>query len=192
MLLHFALIALFGVFLPWIKGLEFLDPPLISAYTCMGVLFAGPASAQAFAGGGPRRDGTESTRPQTMHDALRRLIKALVYGEGLVLMFLTAGILTVNLTHPGRIRLPQLDTLAGTFVLGFMASALVAVAAAWLSLRYSEQIARMGMRFFFVAMLIGYYYGSLRIPDFALLGASVGALITLSLFYFLWREVVPR
>src|SRR5262245_33902051 len=50
--IHLALIAVFGVFLPWRKGLDFLDPVMTTAYVSLGALFAGPASAQAFAEAG--------------------------------------------------------------------------------------------------------------------------------------------
>src|ERR1017187_4424743 len=48
-LTHVALIAVFGVWLPWMKGIEFLDPVVLAAYACLGILFAGPVAAQAFA-----------------------------------------------------------------------------------------------------------------------------------------------
>jgi uncharacterized MnhB-related membrane protein len=192
MVLHLVLVAVFGVLLPWMKGLEFLDPSLITAYACFGALFAGPASIQAFQGGGPQRDGSKSTRPQTIKEALRRLLRSLAYGEALILIFLATGILTVNLTHPGRVRLPLLDVLGETALLGLAAACVVVVGVAWMSLRYSKQTTRNAMRLVYVAMLIGYYYRPLRIPDIALTGAAIGAVITLGLFYLLWREVVPR
>src|SRR5712691_3017664 len=50
-LIHVALVAVFGVYLPWQKGLDFLDPVITTAYACLSVLFAAPAAAQAFAAG---------------------------------------------------------------------------------------------------------------------------------------------
>lgn len=47
-LVHVALVAVFGVFLPWMKGIDFLDSVMTAAYACLGVLFAAPAAAQAF------------------------------------------------------------------------------------------------------------------------------------------------
>jgi hypothetical protein len=192
MLLHVVLIAVFGVLLPWWKGPEFLDPVLSSAYACLGILFAAPAAAQAFSGGGPRKDGTPTTRPQTMPDALLRIGRAVGYGEGLALIFLAAGVVTVNLTRSGSLRFPQLDTLAETAVLGLAASTAMAMAAAWLALRFSAATARRGMRVCFLALLAAYYYWSFRLPEIAVAGAAICALIALGLLYLVWREVAPR
>ena len=46
--IYLVLLIAFGVFLPWQKGLDFFDPALLAAYACLGVVFAGPAAAQAF------------------------------------------------------------------------------------------------------------------------------------------------
>ncbi|MEQ1947601.1 MAG: hypothetical protein ABL995_10455 [Bryobacteraceae bacterium] len=192
MLLHLILIAFFGVYLPWMKGLEFLDPPMISAYACLGALFAGPSAGQAFSGGGPRRDGTPSTRPQTMNEAGKRIVRALSYGEALIAIFLAAGILTVNFQRPGHWLLPQLDTLAEVVILGLAASVTVVTAVAWLSLRYSEKAARFGMRFLFLVMLLSYYYGSLRIAEYALPGTLLCSMAAVGFFYLLRREVIPQ
>lgn len=192
MLLHLILIAFFGVYLPWMKGLEFLDPPMICGYACLGALFAGPSAGQAFTGGGPRRDGTPTTRPQSWREAVGRIIRAMVYGETLIAVFLAAGILTVNFRHAGHWWLPQLDTLAASALLGAAASALVVVTVAWLSLRYSERAARFGMRFLLLVMLLAYYYESLRIAEYALPGTLFCSLAALGFFYLLRREVVPQ
>lgn len=191
MLLHIGLIVVFGVLLPWVKGLEFLDPVMASAYTCLGVLFAAPAAAQAFSSSQPPTV-SRPARPQTMNDALLRIARAVGYGEGLALIFLVAGVVTVDLTHGGRLRLPQLDTLAETALLGLAASFAMAVAAAWISLRFSANAARRGMRFCFLAMLVAYYYWSFRLPEIALMGAVICMLIGLALLYFVWREVAPK
>jgi hypothetical protein len=192
MVLHLILIAFFGVYLPWMKGIEFLDPPMISAYACLGALFAGPAAGQAFSGGGPRRDGTPSTRPQTMGDAAKRIVRALIYGEALIVIFLVAGILTVNFQRSGLWLLPQLDILGETVILGFAASTVVVSAVAWLSLRYSERAAKFGMRSLFLVMLLAYFYGSLRIAEYALSGTLLCFVAAFGFFYLLRREVVPQ
>src|ERR1700704_6683986 len=43
------ILAVFGVVLPLLKGLDFFDPLILGAYTCMGVVFAPPAAASSFA-----------------------------------------------------------------------------------------------------------------------------------------------
>src|SRR5262245_14842024 len=70
-LIHVALLAVFGVFLPWQKGLDFLDSVITTAYASLGVLFAAPAAAQAFAEG--RLDSPKA--------ALARVLVAVIYGE---------------------------------------------------------------------------------------------------------------
>ena len=94
-ILHLVLIAIFGVFLPLRKGLGFLEPIMITAYACLGVLFAAPAAAaSAFSKG----------RPQTMQEAGVRAAKAVGYGEGLALVMLIAGVVTVSVAS-GRVLL---------------------------------------------------------------------------------------
>ncbi len=83
-LVHIAVVAVFGVFLPWWLGYQFLDPVTIAAYCCLGVMFAAPAAAQAFA----------DSRPQSMRDALKRIAIAAIYGEGMALVILIAGMMT--------------------------------------------------------------------------------------------------
>src|SRR5438270_5832038 len=88
-LLHVALIVIFGVFLPFRKGLDFLDPVMISAYACLGALFAAPAAARLFAG----------RRPQSMREPAWLAAKAVGYGEGLALIMLCAGVATLRVSR---------------------------------------------------------------------------------------------
>src|SRR6266404_9994083 len=73
-LIHIGLIGVFGVFLPWRRGIEFLDPVMLSAYACLGVLFAAPTAAQAFA----------DSRPTSINAAIARILAAVLYGECIV------------------------------------------------------------------------------------------------------------
>ena len=41
-------IGVFGIFLPWQKGRDFLDAVILGAYACLGVVFAAPAAAAEF------------------------------------------------------------------------------------------------------------------------------------------------
>ena len=143
-MLHVALIAIFGVLLPQRKGIEFLDPVIVAAYACMGVIFAAPAAVVAFAKG----------RPQSMKQAFARACRAAGYGEGLALAMLTAGVITVNLGRRGRVRLPELDTLAESGLLGLAATITVALFAGWLTLRLSANTARLGVRVALLLLLV--------------------------------------
>src|SRR5271167_2876472 len=44
--MHLVLLAVFGILLPWLKGVEFMDPALPAIYACLGPLFAAPALVQ--------------------------------------------------------------------------------------------------------------------------------------------------
>lgn len=181
-LLHVALIAIFGVLLPQRKGIDFLDPVMISAYTCLGVIFAAPAAAATFATG----------RPQSMREALARAGKAAGYGEGLALIILMAGVVTVNLGRRGRVRLPELDTLAESGLLGAAATVAVALFAGWMTLRFSARVARTGMRLVFLLLLMAFFFHSSRLPEVGLAGAGLCATISGLLIFLLHREVNPR
>jgi hypothetical protein len=181
-ILHLALIAIFGVLLPQRKGIDFLDPVMISAYACMGVIFAAPAAAMAFAKG----------RPQSMKEAFARVAKAVGYGEGLALLLLLAGVATVNLSRAGRLRVPELDTLGESLLMGLTATIALALLAGWLTLRFSALAARTGMRAVLLLLLLAFLFRAQRLPEMALRGATLSVLISGIMVYLLHREVHPR
>jgi len=154
---------------------------MISAYACMGVIFAAPAAAVAFAKG----------RPQTMKDALGRAWKAVGYGEGLALTMLIVGVFTVNLGRRGRVHLPELDTLTESALLGLCATLAIALFAGWMTLRFSARMARMGMRMVFLLLLLVFFFRSSRLPEVGLTGAGLCLLISGLMVYLLHREVNP-
>jgi hypothetical protein len=163
--IHLALVAMFGVFLPWTKGLDFLDPVMTTAYVSLGVLFAAPAAAQAFAEGGA----------PSLKQILARIFVAAVYGEAMAVAMLVAGVATVSVTHR-RLLLPVLDTLASGGALGLSASLALASVAGWVTLRYSAAAARTAMRLIFLALLAAFFLRSRWLPDVA----GTGALISLA------------
>ena len=181
-LLYVALIAVFGVLLPWTKGLDFLDPVMTAAYACLGVLFAGPAAAEAFA----------EKRPDSLNAALRRVAKAVIYGEGLAVVMLIAGVATVSISRGRRLRLPELDVLGEAGLLGLTASTALALIAGWVTLRFSYGAARRALRFVFLAMLVAFYFWSRWLPDVALRGAALSAVIAGVMIFMLHRQVEPR
>ena len=181
-LLYCVLVGVFGVLLPWTRGLDFLDPAMTAAYACLGVIFAGPAAAEAFSG----------TRPDSMKAALGRIAKAVIYSEGLALAMLAAGVATVSVSRGMRLRLPELDVLAEAGLLGLAGSAALALMAAWLTLRYSRGVARRALRFVFLALLFAFFYWSRWLPDVALPGAALAAALAGAMFFALRRQLVPR
>jgi len=177
-----ALLALFGLLLPWWKGVDFLDPVMVGAYACLGGLFAVPTVARAFT----------QNRPHTWATALKRVLTSAAYGEGIALVMLAMGIATVNLTRRGRLRLPELDTLAETSLFGACLTLAFVAMAAWLSLRFSADTARRGARLGFLLLAIAFYYGSARLPEVARRGAAMAGAIAVAAGFLLYREIRAR
>jgi hypothetical protein len=180
-LLHLALIVIFGVLLPLRKGLAFLDPIMISAYACLGVLFAPPAAARAFASG----------RPQSMKEAWWRTAKAVGYGEGLALVMLIAGVASVSIDRR-RLLLPELDALAEAVALGLAGSIGLALLAGWMTLRFSAAAARFGMRGIFLVLLLLFFFRAQRLPEVPLRGVELSVAISALMIILLRREVHPQ
>jgi hypothetical protein len=171
--IHLALLAVFGVFVPWMKGLEFTDPAILSAYLCMSVVFAAPSAAEAF---------SSNDAPRSMAEASARILVAVFYGETLVVTMLLTGLVTLVSTHPrAALFPPDLPTLAAAGVLGITASFALAAAAAWITLRFSANAARSALRVIFLVLLLMFYYWSRWLPDFALTGALVCVILGIAM-----------
>jgi hypothetical protein len=180
-ILHLVLIAIFGVFLPLRKGLGFLEPIMITAYACLGVLFAAPAAAKAFS----------VSRPQTMREAGMRAAKAVGYGEGLALVMLIAGLVTVSVAH-GRALFPELDVLGEGAALGLAASVALALFSGWMTLRFSGAAARMGMRVIFIGLLVLFVFRGEALPEIPLRGVELSVALSALVVILLRREVHPK
>lgn len=180
-ILHLVLIAIFGVFIPLRKGLGFLEPIMITAYACLGVLFAAPAAANAFSKG----------RPQSMREAGVRAAKAVGYGEGLALVMLIAGVVTVSVAQE-RVLLPELDVLAEGALLGLAASTALALFSGWMTLRFSTAAARVGMRLVFMGLLILFVLQGSRLPEIPLRGVELSVALSALMVILLRREVHPK
>ncbi len=182
MLLHLALVAVFGILIPLWKGVDFFDPAITAAYACIGMIFAAPAAAQGFS----------ISRPQSMGEAFSRVGKAVLYGEVLAVLFTMVGVATVSLTHGPRLMLPELDVLGETALLGLTGSVAVAGLAGWVTLRFSATAARMGMRLIFLALLVAFFFSARRLPDVALGAAAYCVAIAAVAVLLMRREVAPR
>ncbi len=99
---YFVLLAVFGVLVPWQKGLDFLDPVILIAYLCLGGVFAGPAAVQLFA-----------DVPRSVGAAVGRVALATVWGEIIVLILAIAGMITVRVFHPGIFPLDPAALIGG-------------------------------------------------------------------------------
>jgi hypothetical protein len=160
-LLHLLLLAAFGIGIPRLKGVDFLDSQVLSAYACLGLLFAGPATAQSLSEGGA-----------VFAQAIARILAGVLYGEVVVIALLGTGIATVYLSNRGAyVPTPDWITVFGSVLFGLGASVLFASIAAWVTVRFSEGIARMSLRLMFFGLLVLFFYRGQRLQDVGLYGA---------------------
>jgi hypothetical protein len=155
-LVHIAIIAVFGVLFPWMRGIGFLDPVMTAAYACLGVLFAAPAAAQWF--------GME--RPRSLARAIACILRAVAYGEMMTVLILLAGFTTLYATRPFAFG-PDLETMALAGAFGIAASLATATIAGWMTLRLSAGAAQAGMRVLFLLLLCLFFFKAGWLPDVA-------------------------
>jgi len=176
-LLHFTLLAAFGIWIPRMKGLDFLDSPVLGAYACLGLIFAAPAAAQAFQDGFP-----------TFRQALARIFSSVLYGELVVAALLGAGIATIYMTRRGGfVPTPDWETVGRCALFGLSASAVLAFLAAWLTVQFSKRIAMICLRLAFFGLLILFYYRGQRLVDVGLTAAAA-CLVPAAVFLILLKR----
>ena len=142
--IYVLVIGVFGVFLPWQKGRDFLDSVILGAYACLGVVFAAPAAAPEF------------EKFPTIQKALARVAISVFYGELVAGLMLVLGITTVYVSRGGRIVVgPDLQSLAECAALGLMLSWAVSTAAVWISIRTSPGAAKTAVRLVFLGSARG-------------------------------------
>ena len=184
LLLNIAILLLFGVLFPWKKGLDFPDPVIITAYCCLGVLFAAPAAAQACA----------ENPPQTFPAAGARIFWCVVYGEIMALAMLAGGIATFNVAHwLGQFMYPTFSTAAPALALGITGSTAFASAAGAIALRFSAGAARAALRVMFLGLLVLFFFYSRWLPDVAATGALICLVLSVAILLALrWRMVAAQ
>jgi hypothetical protein len=157
------------------RGIEFFDPVMLSAYACLGILFAAPAAAQAFA----------AERPSSMAEVTARIGVAVLYGEVMVIAILMAGFATVYLSHTFLPIAPDLPGLAMANGFGLTASFAMAAVAGWIATKFSAVAARSAMRVMFLGLLVLFFFDSRWLPDVMGIGSlaavSVAAVALLGL-----------
>jgi len=165
MLVYLLVVGVFGVFLPWQKGKEFLDSVILGAYACLGVVFAAPAAAAVF------------EKFPTVRKALARIAISVLYGESIAGVMLLLGIITVYVSRAGRIVVgPNIRSVAECAALGLTLSLAVSTAAVCLSVRISPRAATMVVRLVFLVLLAAFYLRSGWLPTVALRGAGIALL----------------
>jgi hypothetical protein len=168
LLVYLLVVGIFGVFLPWQRGRDFLDSVILGAYACLGVVFAAPAAAPTF-----------ETFP-TIQEALARVVISVFYGELVAGAILALGITTVYVSHAGRVVVgPDLQSLGECAALGLMLSLAVSMAAVCVSVRVSPRAAKAVVRLVFLGLLAAFYLRSGWLPAVALRGAGIALLASI-------------
>jgi len=168
---YLLVIVVFGVFLPWQRGRDFLDAVILGAYACLGVVFAAPAAAPEF------------DRFPSIQAALARVAISVFYGELLAGGMLLLGIASVYASRGGRITVgPDLRSLAECAALGLTLSWAVSAATVWISLRTSPRVAKAVVRLVFLGLLAAFYLRSGWLPTVALRGAGIALVASVLLF----------
>ncbi|HZU24382.1 MAG TPA: hypothetical protein VFA04_02615 [Bryobacteraceae bacterium] len=144
-LISVAIIVLFGIVLPLSKGINFLDPLILSGCLVLSLVIVGPAAASSFSGPQPT-DGPA---------ALRRLGVVVLYAWALGDAVLAAGVMTVNLSGHYR----HMFMLSGSFLLAALACSAAAtifigIVSALTARRYSATAARNALRFVFLGIVL--------------------------------------
>jgi hypothetical protein len=156
-LLILGIVIVFGIALPWYKGLDFLDPVFIAVYALLALFFVGPASAEAFAGEEPVTNAPE---------ILRRSGTVLGYGWGIALLLLFAGMTSVNFKEwHGQPLLPPASFLIAVLLLSLTLSAVVVALSALLARRMTARAIKGMLRLIFLVVLIGVGFGNRLLPD---------------------------
>jgi len=175
---YLLVIVIFGVFLPWQRGRDFLDAVILGAYACLGIVFAASAAAPQF------------DRFPTIQEALARVAVSVFYGEILAGTILLLAIATVYALRGGRIVVgPDLQSLVECAALGFTLSWALSTATVWISLKTSPRAAKAALRLVFLGLLTAFYLHSGWLPTVALRGAGIALLASILLFVGLRREL---
>ncbi len=174
-LTYVGVILVFGVAVPAGKGIGFFDPVLLAAYACLGIVFAGPASAQAF-----------EQSPASMAQALGWIVKAALFGELLAVAMVGCGVATVYLTAHGYVFPPDLALIASAVGLGLAASLALAALAGWMRIRLTAGAARIALRMVYLALVALFYFKGRWLPA-VVAQATVFSLLAAVLFVLLLR-----
>jgi hypothetical protein len=168
--LHILLLVLFGIALPYRKGVDFFDPVILAAYACLGAVFAAPAAVPSL----PAAD---------LARARSRILVSVAYGELMTLAMLALGIGTVYWTHRRSFVLtPDLDSLLTASAFGLALSLALATLAVWMGLRFSASVAKVALRLVFFGLLLGFLWNARRLLEILLPGAGF-ALAVAALFW---------
>jgi len=116
---------MFGIYVPYRRGIDFFDTLLLVPYTCISFLFCAPVVIDSIYADG-RGGGV----------TLRHLVRGIAYGWFCGLIIVMAGIATVNcsLKQPQAV-LPPAAVLLSGLVISLLGCGFVAGLSAWISFR---------------------------------------------------------
>ena len=151
--IYVLLILVFGVAVPASKGLGFFDPTMLSAYACLGTVFAGPFAAHRM-----------EQRPASFGQAAGWILKAVFFAELLAVAMLACGVATVYYRSVAAFFPPDSEVLAYSLSLGLAASLALASLSAWFTVEFSARAARMALRVIFLGLLALFYLRGRWLP----------------------------
>ncbi len=157
-LVTLAVLAAFGILVPWMKGFDFLDTRFVLAYCSIGLLFAGPLMAEMLA-----HDGTALAAPIVY---FARIPLAALYGWVVSVLMLAMGFVVVNVRHwHGSVLLPATPVLICAITLGLLTAIVVAEFTAVVTLQLSANAARIALRVVFLGVLAFILFGPDSVSD---------------------------
>lgn len=144
---------MFGIYVPYRRGIDFFDTLLLVPYTCISFLFCAPVVIDAIYAEG-RGGGV----------TLKQLVRGIVYGWCIGLAIVATGIATVNFTQKmPRTVLPPAAVLLSALVISFLGCGFVAGIAAWISFREDKpEDSKRRIRVGFLVLLCALWF----IPDY--------------------------
>lgn len=141
---HALLLVLFGVFVPYTKGIEFFDVLILAPYACLGFLFLSPMVV----------DDVFSNNKEV---TLPGLARGITYGWGSAVAMIILGLVTVNFSLPRRV-LPPITVLLSLGILSLLFSILVAAIAAAVALKSPTSAKAKGrLRMGFLLLLCAFF-----------------------------------
>ena len=145
-LILLAVVLIFGVLVPWYKGVAILQPTVVVAYAMMALLFVAPAASEFW---------TAIPDPVSPGTVLGRVLAIVGYGWGLALLILITAFATLNLVSgTNSVLLPPRPFLAAVLLFSLTASLAVAVLCALLARRFSSAGAKGAVRILFLLLLL--------------------------------------
>jgi len=138
------LVSLFGILVPYYKRYDFLDPVLLAAYFCLPLVLAAPMAADSLAGSAT-----------TVAATVRSVLLVALYGWGLGMVIIAAGLITVNaVIWHGHVLMPGAVFLAAGALFSGTSALAVVILGGFIAHRFSASTAKMTLRLLFLSFLI--------------------------------------